>query len=504
MRQQAATFPVIPPLAYRPIGLPARATEEGAFNCSLHLDGERGFRFAYRAKWTASDIRTGRLTDDYKTVGPLLPAMVLHERATVGREDPRLFRFRGDWYVAFTGFEKREYFCSVLYAKLDSHGMTEDVIYPHYERRQHGEKNWGFFECDNELHAVYEIGPNVHRVFHIDNGRIGNEHVVTWNAPWTWGQMRGGASPQRVGDEFYSWFHGYSVKNGNAYYTLGLYTFEARPPFRPLRMIKEPLVIGGFSNTNKYVFYPCGSALKAGRWHISAGEHDSRCSIVVFDAEQIESHLQPVFARCFKPGELREILSLNGWCTEAKAIRISELVAGIPSAVQGVEIGVFAGRSLFAAAAGARANPHGGFVLGIDSYSAEENLRGVDTPEHRRHWPQQIVDDAQASMWATRQRMGLAKFCDVMVSKSADAHSKLPFERVNYLHIDGNHSKEGAVGDVHLYLPLVEPGGVVVVDDTHPQGKDEFLDGVAYAVLKVQKACDLIEDHHNWRVYRKR
>lgn len=292
VRQYPAQFPVVQPLVYQEIGLPAKAKAEGAFNCSLHLDEKPGFLFAVRSRWTNSEIRVGRLSDHYRTVGPLLPLMLLHERATIGREDPRLFRFRGQWYVAFSGFERREYFASILYGRLTG-SFTSDVTYPHYSKRKECEKNWGFFECNDELHAVYQIGPQTHRVFHLDAEKIGNEHVTQWEPGWLWGEMRGGASPQRVGDEFYSWFHGYAVKGGNIYYTMGLYTFEARPPFRPLRVIREPLVIGGFSNTNKYIFYPCGAALKNGRWHISAGEHDAKCMVVVFDAAAIERELEP-------------------------------------------------------------------------------------------------------------------------------------------------------------------------------------------------------------------
>lgn len=204
----------------------------------------------------------------------------------------------------------------------------------------------------------------------------------------------------------------------------------------------------------------------------------------------------------FRDGELTSILSLNGWCSKQKSLRIAELVRAIGEPVNGVEIGVFAGRSLFAAAAGCRSNPQGGHVLGVDSYSAEENLKGVDTPEHRRHWPQDLVDKAQREMWAARKGLGLESFCDVLVSKSVDAASKIGDE-LNYLHIDGNHSSEGAKTDASLYLPKVKIGGLVIVDDTHPNGKHHFLDGVMEAVAIVEQSCELIEERGTWRAYRK-
>lgn len=204
----------------------------------------------------------------------------------------------------------------------------------------------------------------------------------------------------------------------------------------------------------------------------------------------------------FPGGELETILSLNGWCSKQKALRIAELVRGILGPVNGVEIGVFAGRSLFAAAFGCKTNVYGGHVLGVDSYDAEENLRGVDTPEHRRHWPQDLVDKAQQEMWATRKLLGLESLCDVLVGKSADVASKIS-DKLNYLHIDGNHSSDGATSDARLYLPKVKKGGLVIVDDTHPSGKPDFLDGVMRAVALVEECCELVEERGTWRVYRK-
>lgn len=506
VRQQPPTFPTVQPTLHKDIVLPGKAAREGAYNCSLHLDDRPGYAFAYRAKWSGSTVRLGRLDNGYRASGQLTPTLTLHPRAIRGQEDPRLFKLRGEWYFSFTGYEGKDYFASCLYAKVNPWPFVERVYYPHYPRRNHAEKNWGFFDCEGELHAVYSIGPGEHRVLKIDGEHVVTEYSTDWNPGWTWGIMRGGASPTRVGDEYYSFFHGVKIQAGTRHYTIGLYTFEAKPPFRPLRVISEPLVIAGFSHwclsEAKYIVFPCGAALKGGRWHVSAGEHDSKCSVFAFDAEEIEKALTPLKDGIFARTEMNTILNLNGWCTEAKAKRIAEIVSKIPERVNGVEIGVFAGRSLFAAAIGCRANPNGGKILGIDSYDPEENLKGVDTEEHRRHWTWNVVNHAKASMFAAREKLGLELHCDVLVSTSANAVVDIP-HALNFLHIDGNHSSAGAVSDAELYLPRVVLGGLVLVDDTHNGGKPEFLDGVMDCVRVVEQSCDLVEDHHTWRVYRK-
>lgn len=299
VRQKPPVFPVVQPTVYREIGLPTKARQEGAYNCSLYDDGRSGFAFAYRSKWAGSDIRLGRISDNYRSMGQLMPTLALHPRAVRGREDPRLFRYRGEWHFSFTGYEARDYFCSVLYAKVSPWPFVSKVYYPQYSRRNHAEKNWGFFEYHDDLYAVYSIGPGEHRVLKIDGESVTVEHSTEWVPPWQWGVMRGGASPFRIGDEYYSWFHGVKGGTGTRNYTIGLYTFEARPPFRPRRIIAEPLVIGGYSHwadgegVAKYIVFPCGAAMKKDRWHISAGEHDNKCSVFVFDAAAVEKELKP-------------------------------------------------------------------------------------------------------------------------------------------------------------------------------------------------------------------
>ncbi len=501
------TFPTVKPLQHAPIRFTGRAAESGAYNCSLHGDDKSGFAFAFRSGWTSSDIRLCRLSDSFQPRGVMMPAFALHPRAPRGREDPRLFRFRDQWHFSFTGYEADRYFSSVLVAKVSRWPSVEKVWEPRYDQRNHPEKNWVFFDHNGTLHAVYRIAPE-HRVLQFDGENVSKVHTSDWSPAWLWGEMRGGASPILHNGEWYSFFHGFRRSGGQVIYTCGLYTFENAAPFRPLRWIPTPLVVGGFSHQEtqdgwkKQIYYPCGAALKNGRWYISAGEHDNRCTVTVFDADEIEAALTPVKVGLFSRSEIDTILSLNGWCDERKANRIAELVAAIPERVNGVEIGVFAGRSLFPAAVGARANPHGGCITGIDSYDAEENLRGIHGEEHRKFWTQSLVDDAKAEAFATREKLRLAGHCKIVVSKSADVADTVD-NGLNYLHIDGNHSSAGAVLDAELYLPKMPIGGLVLVDDTKAGGKNDFFDGVMDAVSIVERFCDLTEDHGTWRVYKR-
>lgn len=293
------TFPAVKPASYAAIRFPSQASKDGAFNCSIHGDQKAGFAFAFRSGWTGSEIRLCRLAESGRPIGAMMPAFTFHERAPRGREDPRLFRFQGRWHFSFTGYEKDKYFCSVLVAEIDQWPTVSRVWYPQYDQRHpEAEKNWGFFEHGDRLHAVYRIGPGEHRVLQFDGSNVCEVYSLQWEPGWKWGEMRGGASPILHNGEWYSWFHGHRVSEGKITYTAGLYTFEDTPPFKPLRMIRGPVVIGGLSHVGdqgwrKAIYYPCGAAIKSGKWWVSAGEHDNRCTLASFDAAEIEKELKP-------------------------------------------------------------------------------------------------------------------------------------------------------------------------------------------------------------------
>jgi FkbM family methyltransferase len=265
------------------------------FNTSLIAHGD-GYAFAFRHGWEGSDIYVGRLDRDFRPVGDPVRLDLFHPQANYGREDPRLFRFRGRLHVGYIGVRgnRRILYTSVLYARLRDDFTVEQIYFPEYERRNYWEKNWTFFEHGGRLYAVYAIAP--HKVLAIDGERVELAYEVPTPAPWGPGtEMRGGASPVRVGDQFYSFFHSRSEVNGLLVYTAGLYTFDARPPFRVRRIIPEPILVADPATkpADQYaaVVFPGGAVLCDGRWVIAAGVHDRWTELYQFDAAALERRL---------------------------------------------------------------------------------------------------------------------------------------------------------------------------------------------------------------------
>lgn len=270
------------------------------FNPSIIDDpATGGYIFAYRSGWKGSEVYLGRMDAQFKPVGQPTRLHMRHRECGYGREDPRLFRFKGKLHVAFIGVvgPRKILHTSQLYARISDDFKVERVFYPHYPQRNSWEKNWQFFEHDGVLYAGYSIAP--HRVLRIDGDRAEMVYQEPTRAGWSGGEMRGGAAPVRVGDEYWCFFHDRIVVGGVRVYRGGLYTFEAQPPFRPLRIIPEPILNADIRTKPKdqyaAVVFPCGAVRTPDdRWVLSAGIHDRKTALFQFDHAELERRLKPI------------------------------------------------------------------------------------------------------------------------------------------------------------------------------------------------------------------
>lgn len=265
------------------------------FNCSILEFGGKTL-LAVRQGWSGANIAICEL--DPETLRPRRTTEIFptHDLCHAGREDPRLFVHRDHLHVYFAGVQKER-------GKLIVHPMVSRLEWPdlhvedtwllEYGQRQPWEKNWGMISHDSELYAVHTIAP--HLVLHLVDGKEGFPFARhEWQPKWAGGMLRGGAAPILVGDEYYSFFHGALDQKGNPkrVYTIGLYTFSAKPPFKPLRYTPEPILWPNNDDRPEglgiSVAFPCGAILRGDRWLVSYGYHDRWCEIASFDARDIE------------------------------------------------------------------------------------------------------------------------------------------------------------------------------------------------------------------------
>jgi predicted GH43/DUF377 family glycosyl hydrolase len=285
----------IAPLRVVRVALEAGA-DLGHWNCSMIDHGGR-LIMATRKKWKGADLWLHELDGNYRPTHSR-KLDVRHHRCRSGREDPRLFTFRNRLHLAFSGLQAHagELYVHLALAKLAGNYGVEEVWIPEYDHRSSWEKNWQCFEHDGRLYAVYAIHP--HTVLELRGTaavKVASEDAAM---PWAWGEKRGGCPPVRVGNEFYHFFHGRRRDSYETVYSLGLYTFDARPPFRPRRYCPGALLLPDAADKRPgarvNVVYPAGAVLRGDRWAVAYGYQDRECRVVEFSGEAIERALAPV------------------------------------------------------------------------------------------------------------------------------------------------------------------------------------------------------------------
>jgi predicted GH43/DUF377 family glycosyl hydrolase len=264
---------------------------------------------AYRYHRSTSDSRCGIAICELnkKTLQPKSKSQPIKLPEGINNahhEDCRLFIFKGDLYVSYTEMSGYQpgvgYNCSMKYSLLKNKAgkwVATKTWQPRYgENDGHSkEKNWVFFECDGKLHCFYQGQPK-HIVLELDGDNVVNEYVQP--APsWSWGQVRGGASPVRVGDVFIHVFHSSlptEIAPHYVRYYAATYTFSAKPPFSPVKISSRPLLTGSELDGHRvdpryvngwkpYVVFPCGLVNTENKWLISIGVNDWACAVVEKD-----------------------------------------------------------------------------------------------------------------------------------------------------------------------------------------------------------------------------
>jgi predicted GH43/DUF377 family glycosyl hydrolase len=272
------------------VGLPGR------FNCSV-LEHQGRLLVASRRGETGARLDLSELGADFQPRWTR-PLELGHRWAETAHEDPRLFHFRGRLHCAFLGatWDGRDWHVNQLVCRIGDDYRVEDVWLPEYADRTPVEKNWQFFEHEGELYSIYSVSPHV--ILHHCDRRAKKFAETPARLHWPGCYLRGGAPPVRVGDEYYHFFHSVDVRRAPKVYSMGLYTFEARPPFAVRRVAAGPILSPDDYDWPPHliasVVFPCGAVLRDGRWLISYGYHDYECRVAVFAADDLERRLREV------------------------------------------------------------------------------------------------------------------------------------------------------------------------------------------------------------------
>jgi hypothetical protein len=152
----------------------------------------------------------------------------------------------------------------------------------------------------------------------------------------------------------------------------------------------------------------------------------------------------------------------NSWCSEQKAKIILEFIVEHQPKVC-VEVGAFTGSSTLPILAGLQYIKQGRVYV-IDAWSNEKAIRGLPKEDPNAVWWGSIDMKAIKDQFnLTMAQWSLTPYLQVLHMSSEQAVSHLP--SIDFLHLDGNFSEEGALLDSQLYLPKVVSGGHILISN---------------------------------------
>ena len=214
-------------------------------------------------------------------------------------EDVRMFSHRGSTLASFTlaGQTDNGWICSILLGEINDRRELEWVEAIPSPENAFVEKNWVFFSFEGKIFCVYYPSPHVVYEVKLDNRKpsLGQKwEAENWSDAGLMENARGGAPPVRVGDEFWHFYHTQHRHGKGVAYQVGLYTFEAKPPWNLKRIIKGPLLSMVPSKRDLDCIFPVGADLKSGKWTLSCGIQDHETVAISLDFPALEKMLVTV------------------------------------------------------------------------------------------------------------------------------------------------------------------------------------------------------------------
>ncbi len=154
----------------------------------------------------------------------------------------------------------------------------------------------------------------------------------------------------------------------------------------------------------------------------------------------------------------------DGWCSKQKAFWMMNFIY-LKKPMVIVEIGVWGGKSLLPMARAVKDQNNGGQVYGIDPWSVDASIVGMD--QINKDWwsnqaDQKVHDKVYNELQVRIQQFDLQ---DTVQLVRATSQSAPAIENIDILHIDGNHCEESAFFDVTTWVPRVVSGGMIFLDD---------------------------------------
>lgn len=261
----------------------------------------RRFKYNHHPPAGQSDLVVYKLGKNNHPILPAVPA-IPYSRPMEQWEDPRAVVHNGEIFVSMVQWVHYQKFpFHQVMVRYDPAALSV-VAHPVYRgnggnifANKRSEKNWIWFVHDDAWHLIYSASPHIVARFN-DKWELAQEHGSAWKPKWDYGEIRGGTPPVRAGHEYVTFFHssGPGPFKKRRYY-MGAYAFEAKPPFKPTRITKEPLLVGSEYDQRIYgspcCVFPGGSILKKGEWFVVFGVNDEQAGHISIPHVDLERRM---------------------------------------------------------------------------------------------------------------------------------------------------------------------------------------------------------------------
>lgn len=180
----------------------------------------------------------------------------------------------------------------------------------------------------------------------------------------------------------------------------------------------------------------------------------------------------------------------NSWCTREKSDLLIDLIASTAPQVC-VEVGVFTGSTALPILAGLQWTQQGQ-LYAIDAWSCKESIFGLPSADlNAKWWGGLPMADLKAQFQAMLNSWSLNPYCQILHMTSETAASRIP--PIDFLHLDGNFSEQGALRDSQLYVPQVKPGGYILLSNVHVMiaGKPSKMKALTVLLDYCEVICEI-------------
>lgn len=155
---------------------------------------------------------------------------------------------------------------------------------------------------------------------------------------------------------------------------------------------------------------------------------------------------------------IRHFQQIGGWLTKDEALALYEIARALPAGALVVEIGSWKGRSTYCLASGLKS----GRIVAIDPFDASGEV-GSQELYGKECGQLPLVEQFKQNL----QQHGLLHKIEIRQGYSQEHAGAV--DNVDFLFIDGDHSREGCDRDFQLFSPKVKRGGLLGFHDYDAQ-----------------------------------